>query len=406
MINKNVCPNCGQLYDTSLEKCPLCGAAAQVLEAEPPVQRRRITEAERRQRRADRKEAEQEARLRRKNDQIVQDAEEERLLEEEAARRKEEKRLKKEAKRAAKQGREESGSEVPISQSTASPYARGAGGVAPVRTGSRPAIEEQYIRRDRTRVPRFFLVLSFLLLLATLVVGGSYLLWKLEKVKLPVYDKLFAKYHQSEAAADTAEQPAISTEPETTAPASVETGAEALPCRVLRIENPEITLTAANAIDQILVVTDPTPTSDNKLFVSADERIAKVSSVGEVTAVSPGTVVITVTCGSQTAECTVYCEFEGNPEDTQPAVTVDHLELNKDDMTFFNPGENYVLAVTNVPTGSPVTWRSLDEEIATVDENGHVYAVGNGTTKVIATLNGVSAECWVRCRFPAEEEGN
>jgi len=61
MLNKNVCPNCGQLYDTNLDKCPLCGTAPQVVDTADPVQRKRITEAERKQRRADRKEAEQEA---------------------------------------------------------------------------------------------------------------------------------------------------------------------------------------------------------------------------------------------------------------------------------------------------------------------------------------------------------
>ena len=66
MINKNVCPNCGQLYDTELARCPLCGTAPQVVDTDAPVQRRRITEAERRQRRAERKEAEQEARRRRR----------------------------------------------------------------------------------------------------------------------------------------------------------------------------------------------------------------------------------------------------------------------------------------------------------------------------------------------------
>ena len=67
MLNKNVCPNCGQLYDPELAKCPLCGTAPQVVETADPVQRKRITEAERKQRRAERREAEQEARRRRRD---------------------------------------------------------------------------------------------------------------------------------------------------------------------------------------------------------------------------------------------------------------------------------------------------------------------------------------------------
>ena len=73
MLNKNVCPNCGQLYDTSLSKCPLCGTAPQVVENADPVQRRRITETERRQRRADQKEADQEARRRKRDARFLED---------------------------------------------------------------------------------------------------------------------------------------------------------------------------------------------------------------------------------------------------------------------------------------------------------------------------------------------
>ena len=78
---------------------------------------------------------------------------------------------------------------------------------------------------------------------------------------------------------------------------------------------------------------------------------------------------------------------------------MDHLSLNKDDMTFFNPGENYVLTVTNVPAGTFVEWKTMDESIATVDENGQVVAVGPGTTRVLAIVDDLQAECWVRCRF-------
>jgi rRNA maturation protein Nop10 len=76
-MNKNVCPNCGQLYDADLEKCPLCGTAAQVMESGSPF---------RKQRRAERKEAEQEAR-RQKNEAEAETEDD--LLEEEAARKRE-----------------------------------------------------------------------------------------------------------------------------------------------------------------------------------------------------------------------------------------------------------------------------------------------------------------------------
>lgn len=415
MINKNVCPNCGQLYDTDLEKCPLCGTAAQVVEADAPVQRRRITEAERRQRRADRKEAEQEARLRKKNDKIMQDAEEERLLKEASERRKEEKRLKKEAKRVAKQGREESGSEVPVPQPVISPAQRPVGGPdgsrpsggtpAPDRMTRRPAIDEQYTVRDNTRVPRFFLVLSFLLLLATLVIGGTYLLWKTGKVDFKIYNDLFNKYHETNyAGAEGETQPVLASEQETDAPYTVDPNAEKQPCQSLKLKEQELVLDHVNATKQIGVETVPSPTTDAKVFVCADESIAKVSAAGVVTAVAPGTVVVTVTCGSQSAECTVVCDFEADPDAEPSEAVVDELELNyKDkDMTFFHAGEFTTLTIVNIPAGTHVEWKSLDETVATIDENGRVEAVSNGTTKVIGTVGDKTVECWVRCHFTEE----
>ena len=381
MLNKNVCPNCGQLYDTNLSKCPLCGTAPQVVDTADPVQRKRITEAERRQRRAERKEAEQEARRRRKDAQFMRDADEERELEEEEARRKEEKRRLKEEKKAARRAAEPEEDEEPISTA------------APARDGRGPMAEEPTVR-DPRRVPRAFLVLSTLVLLAALVVGGSYLLWKLDVMELPIYDKLAAQKDNEPAnpqpadtAGETGEAPVQTARPD----------GSAIPCTGVALDQTELVF--KNPGDQLVLTAtlSPSNTTDDCFFASSDLAVAKVSKVGIVTAVGPGEAVITVTCGSKSAECAVKCEF-AEDDTTTEAVAITELVLIKDDMTFFAAGENYVLSVTNLPAGTTVQWRSLDESIATVDAGGHVTAVAPGTTRVIATVGDLSAECWVRCR--------
>ncbi len=387
-MNKNVCPNCGQLYDADLEKCPLCGTAAQVMESGSPF---------RKQRRAERKEAEQEAR-RQKNEAEAETEDD--LLEEEAARKREEKRMKKAARRAARAEEDDEAeqSEAPTAV-TPGVYQSG---------GRRPAVREEYIGRDRTRVPRVFLVLSFLLLLAALAIGGSYLLWKKNVVSLPVYDKLFDRYHSETAPADTpasGETGTVQTQaPADTDPVDPYSGAN--PCTGLSLNLTEITLTYRNDLDQIVASVEPRDTTDQRVYTSSDESVAKVTSVGVVTAVNPGTATITVTCGKQTASCTVICDFSDEPAPSESvSLNVDSLELNdKDmDMTFFHPGENFTLMVTNVPVGTPVTWTSQDPAIATVDEGGRVVAVAKGTTKVLAKVGDLTAECWVRCNFQEDE---
>lgn len=76
------------------------------------------------------------------------------------------------------------------------------------------------------------------------------------------------------------------------------------------------------------------------------------------------------------------------------------LALNKDDLTFLNPGEQYTLSVTGAPEGARIAWQSSDESIVTVSENGVLTAKGKGTTTVKATVDGSSdLTCIVRCNF-------
>ena len=385
MLNKNVCPNCGQLYDTNLSKCPLCGTAPQVVDTADPVQRKRITETERKQRRADRKEAEQEAKRRRKDARFIQDADEERLIEEEEARRKEEKRRIKEEKKAARRAEQEQAAELDRQEPVFTP--------APARDGRGP-MPEELPEKDRRRIPRVFLILSVLVLGAALLAGGAYLLWKTDTLELPIFDKLAA---EKEARA-TETQADGSAEPEQTeAPARPHNG-EPVPCTGITLSQTEIRFTTRGQQTQLKLSLSPSDTTDDRSFASSDEGVVKVSPVGIVTAVGPGSAVITVRCGSEEAECGVVCDLS---EETTAAaeVSVDALTLNKDDMTFFAAGENYVLSVTNVPIGTPVSWRSLDEAVCTVDAGGHVVAVGSGTTRVYATVGEKETFCWVRCKF-------
>ena len=103
------------------------------------------------------------------------------------------------------------------------------------------------------------------------------------------------------------------------------------------------------------------------------------------------------------AQCVVTVDI---PETTEPSTESTSVEgglkLKVDDITFFEAKESTVLIVENVPAGTTVTWSSADESIATVDAEGHVTAVGKGTTTVTATVGEQSAQCVVRCNFREE----
>ena len=92
------------------------------------------------------------------------------------------------------------------------------------------------------------------------------------------------------------------------------------------------------------------------------------------------------------------------PSATLPAVTpvatpkVTAIVLSRQDFTLAKLGETWVLSATISPTGATqsVTWTSQDTKVATVNSDGRVTAVGNGTTTITAEAGGVQATAIVR----------
>ena len=81
------------------------------------------------------------------------------------------------------------------------------------------------------------------------------------------------------------------------------------------------------------------------------------------------------------------------------SLTLDKLEL------ILLKGENSTLVATIYPTDIPglaVVWKSEDERIAAVDQNGSIRAVAGGTTYVTASCGYKSARCRVEVRVTIE----
>ena len=69
-----------------------------------------------------------------------------------------------------------------------------------------------------------------------------------------------------------------------------------------------------------------------------------------------------------------------------------------------NLGDSYALSYRlDADEDQPINYTSTDERVATVDEGGRVVAVAKGTTKVLAKVGDLTAECWVRCNFQEDE---
>ncbi len=135
----------------------------------------------------------------------------------------------------------------------------------------------------------------------------------------------------------------------------------------------------------------PSTTLDKTVSWSSDnESVATVSQAGVVTAVAPGTAIVTVTTsdGSLSASCEVTVKQY-----------VTSITLNQTSFDMYIGDEPVELTATVLPdnaTDKSLTWSSSKSSVATVDENGRVTVVANGTATITATAkdgSGRKASC-------------
>ncbi len=168
-------------------------------------------------------------------------------------------------------------------------------------------------------------------------------------------------------------------------------------CTVTVEETPEIAIYTDQAElnlmkgdeQQLTVIYKPEHIKDDypTVWTSSDDTVASVEN-GLVKAVGGGTAVITVTCGESTASITVNV-----------SVKLEGIYLEETE-TSLAPDDEYQITVTPVPadaTNLKMTYVSSDETVASVDENGLVKGVSQGTAviRITAADGGYTAELTV-----------
>lgn len=138
-------------------------------------------------------------------------------------------------------------------------------------------------------------------------------------------------------------------------------------------------------------------------WASSDEAVATVDENGNVTAVAPGSAVISATMeNGQKAECTVNCTWDADAEGQAPEEGGEEQEtapagpsLSSNDMTLDSEGASKQLTLNGA--AGEVTWTSSDEAVATVAADGTVTAVAPGRATVTATVGEQTFNCTIRC---------
>ena len=135
------------------------------------------------------------------------------------------------------------------------------------------------------------------------------------------------------------------------------------------------------------ILPEDTPDEPEITWTSSKPSVATVSSDGKVTAVGYGTATITATAGDYSDTCSVevFGQMTG-------------IEIDRTSAAI-KKGGSITLEANALPSGTtdPVsfTWSSDRPSVATVDQNGKVTGVDNGTAVITVTCGGYSKTCTI-----------
>ncbi|NLO10018.1 MAG: hypothetical protein GX129_09165 [Clostridiales bacterium] len=121
------------------------------------------------------------------------------------------------------------------------------------------------------------------------------------------------------------------------------------------------------------------------IWKSSHKSIATVDDKGMVIAIKPGESTITATADGSIASCKVKVKFPT-------------IKLDKKKVTLYR-GQSIKLSA-HVSSGVEPTWKSNKKSVATINPDGTISAIKNGSATVTATVDGVSTTCEVIVKKP------
>ncbi|MDR2774284.1 MAG: Ig-like domain-containing protein [Tannerella sp.] len=160
-----------------------------------------------------------------------------------------------------------------------------------------------------------------------------------------------------------------------------------IPATKIEINKTSVSL-SENAEETLKATVFPANTTDTVTWSSQNPQIAVVDDEGAVKAAGLGSTVITAKAGDVSATCAV----------TVVPASVDILiTLNKTILNLTMNDSEKLEATVSASDGNVYTveWESSNTQVATVDDDGLVLAVGVGTANITASAGGRSVVCSV-----------
>ena len=154
------------------------------------------------------------------------------------------------------------------------------------------------------------------------------------------------------------------------------------PVTGIKVSQDTLMLTKKDETAQLSAEVVPSYADNTRVtWKSSDEKVATVDEKGKVTAVGNGTATITVTSvsGNYTATVAVTVKIP---------VEIENIAIETEKEILTKIGETTDLKIKIKPENADaqkLIWKSENEMVAAVDENGKVTAVGNGTVAITVT---------------------
>ena len=159
----------------------------------------------------------------------------------------------------------------------------------------------------------------------------------------------------------------------------------------ITLDRTEITMTKGNSDKLILNIT-PADCTDAVNWKCTDTSVVTVDSTGNLTAKAVGTATVKVTVGNLSATCKVTV--------VQPVTSI---SLNKTSVAM-DALDTYQLVAYPYPNNAynkEVSWKSSNENVATVDQTGLVTAIAKGSATITVTAmdgSNISKTCSITVR--------